>query len=349
LLPRAHMHGRERAACTVQRYWRRYICNRHAATSNYLVALSTCAVCQDECVDLVRCANGHGCCIGCEINLSDTRCPLCRDIRLPQRDTLFPSLLRVADVRFRCGTCRKVLTVAECEPHRAWCDAHRFQCPFPACTACVCAAEMVSHMQQKHNVTTLRMLADGTYHLIVGMLPGSEATVYCVDDVTVVVETSAVGRRQTLYESQLPELDLHIRAYYASPNTACLKATVRQLLPSQLDTYGEWLEEHRCGVVPPVLACRESKNAQETSVRLTPRSLLSESRLLNENALRLPSIANVRPGTAARSHVSGFGIRDTPCVVKPLTRRTTNDVPVALLHFVFRQDSSQSIAKVFVD
>jgi hypothetical protein len=74
-------------------------------------------------------------------------------------------------------------------------------------------------------------------------------------------------------------LQLHMRAVYSSPNAFALVALVRQMrLIDCDDVYNSWVEEHRHGIVVPIVAPRESldEGAYDGPV-VKPRVALTET------------------------------------------------------------------------
>jgi hypothetical protein len=338
---------RDLAASIVQRAWRAHAARRFARVARQMRELSTCVICQDECVQLVRCDHGHGCCVGCALSSDDVRCPMCREARRVTTDATVVATLRALATRMRCAACGAHSTVDECETHRAWCPAHCFRCPVPSCTQCVAAALMGEHV--KHHTDVVRLTRGAgervrTYHLVIATTtvpPMNEIVVLHLDnDIVVVVE---ICTRRTLSIEQECLIVLALRAYYPSARAPALGATVRQILPSRCGDAEAWAEEYRLGTVVPMLASREGVPAPRVSAKLSPRSLVPED--------VAPMCApNAAPGAAGGLHarVRRAGLRDVPAKAPLLAPLPTGMQPGALVHLCLRAEGAAIADRVVV-
>ena len=295
------------AARRLQRAWRaansRALCRSRRA----LRELAVCCVCHDECVRLVRCRNGHARCVGCALSGDDLRCPVCREVRPPAVDASLPTALRECRVSLTCGTCRKRVSVAECEHHRAWCPAYRFICPWVNCMQCLTTADLAAHVLTHEYVPRLRRPLAVTV-----ALEASDSLTCVVGARATVVTISS----RPIFEGGAGLVQIKLRGYYASDADPPLVATVQQLHCVTLDV----VEEHRIGIVSPVLASREASDVgtgcvlEHKSAAIAPGppicvpdvpALLTRSqraRLLPIPALPLHHV--VVPTPAALLHVS---------------------------------------------
>ena len=144
----------------------------------------TCAVCQDECVRLVRCANGHRCCVGCAL-CAAARCPLCREPR-----ALVAGRARGRDGGVRAAAALRELRRASAigvEAHRAWCRRTA------SCAAKRARVRAHARDGGARGRTASRLLrhADGARHVVAAfaLRLASDALVCEVGGVTVVVST----------------------------------------------------------------------------------------------------------------------------------------------------------------
>ena len=314
------MHGF--SARLIQRAWRAACTRRLVATRRTLRDLSTCVVCCDECTRLVRCANGHACCAGCTMSTEDNRCPVCREPRPLVHDAAFQSTLVAANARLACLACNVTIAPAMVEQHRAWCPSHRYVCPHHACTHCVPAAEMARHMFDHDDVLQLHAREDGAHHLVLALQ--SVESVIALVGATVVVVTSAPLRRYP----DVGLMHVTVRAYYPGPMAPAVHCVVRQVRAS--DT--QWVEEHRLGVIPPMLASREAAVVGAGAV-VTPRN----------TCVLAHDSGYVAEGPPNAKKVRQAGLRDLPLSMTPLLRLDVTNA-VALTHVLFREDAETCIA-----
>ena len=339
------------AARRVQRAWRACAARRLVAAGGALRALATCAVCQDECVRLVRCANGHGCCVGCALCASDMRCPLCREPRPLVAERVLADTMAACGLRLRCASCGVSSAIADVEAHRAWCPAHRYVCPHAACAQCVSAGAMAAHVAAHHSDGVPRLLraADGARHVVAAfaLRLASDSLVLEVGGAVVVVRTwpkylSALA----LSEAGPPALQLAARAYYPAPTARALCLTVRLLRVVGCETPEAFCEEHRLGVVPPMLASRESCVMCNVAATLVPRTVYApppqHPRLPDVNPF---CVVPARPGAGLAARARHAGLRDLPAVQLPLAPATAT--PVAFVHLALREDVRVAIGDLY--
>lgn len=325
------------AVLLVQRRWRRRASRRMGVATATLRGMVTCAVCHDECVRLVRCSNGHACCVGCAMCATDTRCPLCRENRPLVPDTTVLPLLEACGTRLQCASCRTSLVPRQVEKHRAWCAEHRFLCPWSNCSQCVHALSMADHVRGHPNVPALTRRLDGGYHLVVALLSRvSESIVCCVEDATIVISNGA--QRIAVFGSpKEPPMMLTLRAYYASGTSRALRATVRQHMVSSCDQKDAWVDEHRVGVISPMIASREAVVSTSTVAALTPRTLIVDSMVMHTPHIMLP---DARPGhtPGLGDRIRRNGMRDLPPAMLPMNAVADAHTPAALVHICIRDD-----------
>jgi hypothetical protein len=313
-------HDRRAAAFRVQRAWRKACTRRLVATRAALREMTTCVVCRDECVQLVRCANNHGCCVGCALAASDARCPLCRETRVnAAADPATPAVLAACRARLHCAACELYLDVDAVERHRAWCPRHRFVCPWSSCTQCVPAAELATHVLA-HGVPQLAADADNVYQIHLVLRPSS-ALVFVAAGAVVVLTLEASSFRRAGAPACA---HVGLRAFYSSPSAPALTARLRQLRIVD----GEWIEDHRLGPVMPMLATREAI-VHGAVVAVTPRAAC----LHDESCDNLVFAGPPTPRTLAL--VRRAGVADTSASAAAL-----GPPPHALLHLLLTPDAS---------
>lgn len=335
------------AAFVVQHHWRVRASHQLQATRATLRELCVCAVCRDECVRVVRCPNGHATCVGCTLSASDTRCPVCRDSRALNLDSMVATALEACGARLKCATCGQHSAVAHHERHRAWCAAHRFVCPWATCMQCVAARDMSTHVLGHGNVPRLVRQLDGTYHLLLATTPRTnDAWLVCVGNATVVL-TNATPRRLVAAEHNL--VHIGARCYYAGPDASVVRLVMRQLLVSQCADRDHYTEEHRIGVVPPMIASREAIVANGVPSILATRALLADGETSATDLATTFAIPDVRPGTTPGlvERAKRVGLRDLPPASPPLTQLPDGLTPACLLHFCFRVDPTTTIGSLF--
>jgi hypothetical protein len=344
------------AAVAVQRAWRACASRRSGRAARALRDAACCVVCGDECALVVRCHAGHACCTGCVACVgADLRCPVCRQPRPLVPDASFARALDACGVRLRCGGCGAHTPARRTEAHRAWCPAHAFVCPCDGCTRALATRDgLAAHVRSHARVHAPLRAADGAVHAVVALdartpHPSRVVLVVCSSSSSlplwspsaasvVVVLTSAPEGRPTL-------LRVTAHAYYPSAECRPLRATLRTMTVTGADDAEGWTEEHRLGVVPPVLASREAlaEDACAVSALLSPRCAWYGNAVALHPRAPLLAVSSARPGhvpldLAARA--TQAGIRDVPSTLSPLARshELMMRPPVALVHVALRLD-----------
>ena len=254
-----------------------------------------------------------------------------------------------AKLRLSCELCGVALDAASCEQHRAWCPSHRFVCPCAGCNSMLLARELAAHVKGHADTHRLERRADGSYHLVVGAVrAGGDTVVMLVGDAVVMLTTVPHRRAVPNYVTGLEWglLTVQLHAYYASGEAAPIVATVRQLRVGDCDTPGAWIEEHRMGVVSPMIASRESIVVSHAGPVFAPRSTLSNEHvgaIANERAFLC---ANVTPGEQLMRTVRASAVRDLPLDRSMLTQVEPCS-SVAILHVVLRHDATQCIGEAY--
>ena len=294
-----------------------------------------CVVCEDECASLYCCNNGHGCCIGCDAAMSDTRCPVCRDTRSTTEDETLRRVLVVTRARHHCAACNTYTSTHECEHHRAWCPSHKFTCPVASCRHTVCGAELAHHVRHhdKHVVEV------GT-HFVMVVNHFSDDVVLVVDDDVVVVSSVSKGTT-SMSDMMAGGIFFNVRCYYASPETGVLRCTVQQVQVSHTDD--DYVEEYNVGVVPAMLASREHVIVSPYTPRIMPRCVDT-----NSTGLRTPAVFVNVAGESLVKRLLNRGIRDVPWVTRPTRDVTLSGPPVCVLRIRFDRLRTP-VGSVFVE
>ena len=332
-------------AAVIQRAWRRRTSRRTCELLKHLRGLSVCCVCGDESIKMLRCSNAHGCCIGCAAASTDTRCPLCREnkeTRWP--DGAVPLLLRQAHARLRCHACGTLHRPDSIEHHRAWCPSHAFVCPYPACAQCVPARSMFAHVA--HHDGVMHVGADGLF-CVLGPVNG---TMVLRHERTIVMLRVLVQRRPIMPSSSTETPPVHFQmvfhAYYESDQSPPLRATVRQRRLAGCDVPEAWVEEHRLGVVPPVLAHRETIVSTTHMPSLVPRAMLLESfARVHEDPMFKTSRRDM---SAVPAKLRFLGVRDFPDVQIPYMP-CDPFAYVALVDIHFEEERTRRIGDLYTE
>jgi len=329
----------------IQRMWRTYMSIRMARLSAHMRSMCECTVCHDECVQMVRCQNGHGVCTGCETCITETRCPMCREQRPSVPDGAMPQMLKISKMRMRCSTCCKSVWSNECERHRAWCPEHRFMCPWNHCHQTMTSSMMIEHMSHHNACVLVRNTTDEKYHVVVTMTQGmNESFIVIIESTTIIITMGRRGAFQTAGEFFMGgQCCLNIRGYYGSSSSKPIRVIVRQLSVLNCENSNMWLEEHRCGIIPPMIASRETVISSSNAPSIVPRSIL-HSDTISPNNETLISTNSPHPGLAAI--IKARGIRDVPIATRPFTLREVGTY-VAVLHLIFSEDDEGSISDVY--
>lgn len=338
------VHDVEIAAIVVQHWFRTRRSLRLLSFERRIRDMARCVVCHDECVHMIRCSNSHGVCVGCQLNaMHDLRCPVCREYRGCDVDASFESMLRAAHVTFRCQTCQRSVASTMCEYHRAWCSQHRFTCPHTVCSHSCVGRDFADHCLRLHSRHThkLHPTRDGAHHVVAAFPPSHDLTVFVLGDhgIAVLVSLTQVRRMSMLGSasaSMSPNdvlVHLHLRAIYPSHAAPAVVCTVRQLRVHDCSTPNSWVEEHRHGLITPVVASREGLH--ETFYDgpvVKPRVALVES---VETAFVAASTCP--PDTSVVASARRFGLRDVGLVGSTMTVPSKDaHTRVALLHLSFR-------------
>lgn len=336
------------AARLVQRRWFRRQSKRHTAALTFLRQMSECAICGDECVDMVRCANGHGCCTGCDASKDGRTCPLCREPQIQVIDGLVPMVMRNCALRLRCVQCGVCVPSEERERHRAWCPAYTFACPIAGCTHACRASTMARHVHMHRGEHVHTVERDGRITLVVSRF---------VEDVVLLLsdgergnhkETAVVlsfGRRSVgAADMLLGQMTLCMRAYYTDCDAPAWHASVRQMRVQDC-LAGTWMEEHRVGIVPPAIAARETLVLSNYAPIISPRCILCHES--GGGSVRVCNV--VSNGRDVAKSLRQIGVRDVPLVTKPYMQPDLAGIPVAILQFHFVRDTSVAIGDVYRD
>ena len=344
-------HLRKAAATLIQRSWRTLASRRFCSVSTQLRDMSKCMVCQDECVQIVRCSNNHAVCVGCVLSSVDNRCPGCREARAFVVDTATATMLQACDARMRCSTCRAITTVRSCEHHRAWCPGHRFVCPWHDCNVVASAHDMAAHVRSHPRVCDLKPCTDGSFHITTLLAgPREEVIFTLLGRTTMVLSATATHRRMQSSGSLGDGRELHVqlRAFYHAPDAPSITSMVRQLRVADCDfgTHDAWVEEHRIGVVPPVIASRESVMIGNHGPIITSRTALPD--LFVGDGPALCTVPDLRPGHSRQlsSILRNVGLRDIPAVLPP-HKLLDPCTMVALVHITLREDLTTPIGSVY--
>lgn len=327
-----HMEVSNIGATIIQRQWCRRQSRRLAKVTAWIHEMSVCCVCHDECATLVRCRNGHGCCSGCDASNDDRRCPICRELRAPHPDAILPMVTKIVPVHFKCSLCETYVPSTQCEKHRAWCPSFKFTCPCGTCTETVTVATMKHHVLG-HNVPFLLTSYDreSVFYMVITRYVSD--TVLVVDDTTFVL--SNVQRRTHVHLSDIMsgQVSLHMRAYYPHPASHAWTSCIQQVRVTDVST-DSWIEEYRMGIVPPVIASRESVITSSYLPVIVPRCMMYDSAPVLGERPALVLEDDGRVSHAIRNH----NVRDIPMMTKPHDRiDTTNGVPVAVLRIHLRR------------
>ena len=302
----------QRACLRVQRAWRARSSHRLSNTLTTLRQMCTCIVCHDECSTLLRCCNGHSCCVGCSVQISDQRCPVCREPRGKAPDRMLRVLGASSGLMLFCNQCASRHPMDASDAHRAWCPEAKMMCPVPECTAYVTASSLPSHVMSHSSVTKLRLMEDGAYHVMFTLTGIDQPLLLCVGDVIVIVSQAPMNRRTPIQlaldhvGSRSFQLNMTLRAHYPGPKVKSLTGTLSQYTLAGLCSDG-WTDKHVCGTIPPVLASREA-TAPRANLVLRPLSFLTTDAPIVSTILE-----NSRPcANGLQATFYHKGVRDLP-------------------------------------
>ena len=310
-----------------------------------LRGMSECAICGDECVDMVRCGNGHGCCTGCDAYKAGRACPLCREPQVQIVDVVLPMVMRKCAMRLGCEQCDTCVPSDERERHRAWCPAHTFACPVPGCMRAARASAMATHLRLQHGSDSVHTVGrDGRITLIVSR---------AVEDVVLLVADTTGGRDAATAvllsfvrrgaDVLLGQMSMNTRAYYKNRQAAAWQLSVRQVRVQDCNA-GAWTEEYRVGVISPAIASRENVMIPTYSPIISPRCCLLDDARWSRACTAIDSRSC---GNAEL--LRSMGLRDLPLVTKPYADSAPPGTPVAILQFHFVCNSSIAIGDVYPD
>lgn len=336
----------EPAARVLQRAWRARSSHLLAVTRRALRELAECCVCRDECVQTVRCPNGHARCLGCfESSVNNFRCPVCRCACTSSApDRTFELVVCVARLPYECGTCGQHIPASACEAHRAWCPAHQFRCVAGSCPELCVAEDMAAHVARAHGVPTLSVQRGGVYHAVVALHRGSASpdtpALVCVGSTVVVFNLYAhlmprpggplFGHRRSIAAS------LYVRACYSSPLAPALHLTVRQLRLADCLTPNSWTDEHRCGMITPLLASHVGTEPVHVPV-LTAACACVAPLPTEGGGVCHAIVADALPDPTVARMLRGRGIRDTG---------DDESESFYLLHVLLREDANVRVGDV---
>lgn len=303
---------RRQSAIVVQRAWRRHMVHMMMQIRTWSRTISRCVVCDDECATLFRCANGHGCCVGCDASIVDQRCPVCRDQRHANVDQTLTTLLVATRARHHCAACNIYVDTQQCEHHRAWCPSHMFTCPVSSCQQTMRASELAKHVCHHNNVTRI----DPNREFVVVANRFSEDTILVVEDDVIVVSTTPRSNN-SLNDIISGGIIFGIRCYYRDPSVGVWSCRVRQVHASTSHDDDRYVEEYNVGVVPAMIASREYIIVAPYTPHMMPRCVDTSS-----SGPRAPLVLTEKGRELTRCLVN-HGIRDVPWVTKP-----ARDVPL---------------------
>lgn len=309
------------SAIVVQRAWRNHMVHMMMHIRAWSRQMSRCVVCDDECVTLFRCANGHGCCIGCDASITDQRCPICRDPRHVNSDDTLTTILIATRTRHLCVACNVYVDTRGCEHHRAWCPSHTFTCPVASCRQTLRSTELAQHVCHHNNVTRVQ----GSRAFVMVANRFSENAILVVDDDVVVISTTPRTQSSSLNDIISGGIDFGIRCYYRNSEVGVLTCTVRQIQTSTSDDDDRYLEEYRMGMVPAMIASRERIVVAPYTPHLMPRCVDTSS-----SGLHSPMILT-ETGCDLTRRLANHGVRDVPWVTKPIKNVSLGGPPAFVL------------------
>jgi len=267
-------------------------------------------------------------------------------------------------LRMRCSECNQSVPASRIEFHRAWCCKHAFECPVNGCRQTHTATDMERHVIACHSsslldpsppptraataatavtavtaataVTAVTAATAATYTLLVSRF--APEVVVVVHDVVVVVSVNAfqVGEVPTV-----GHLNLHMRAYYPSPEAPPVTATVSQFRVNDYacDTP---LEIFNVGIVPPVIASRENMTVTPYIPHITPRCVMAAENVLTPSSASIYAIHGV-------DDLHRYGVRDIPVIMRPTRRAEVHGIPVAIVRLHFERHASHACVGTVYD
>ena len=299
--------------------------------------MSRCVVCDDECATLFRCANGHGCCVGCDASIADQRCPVCRDPRNANSDQTLTTLLVATRARHLCAACNMYVDTHQCEHHRAWCPSYMFTCPVSSCHKTICASKLAKHVCHHNDVT--RVDPGSEFVMVVSRF--SEDAILDVDDDVIVVSTSPRSN-SSLNDIISGGITFGIRCYYRDPNVGGWACRVRQVHASTSHDDDSYLEEYNLGIVPAMIASRESIIVAPYTPHMMPRCVDTGS-----SGTRAPLVLT-DTGRELTRRLVNHGIRDVPWMTKPVRDVSLGGPPTCVLRVRLTRLQT-TVGSVFAD
>lgn len=301
--------------------------------------LCRCSICQDECVDLVRCERGHSICVGCHMSMNENKCPVCRGKMGPPDSMVTRKFAESLDTSFECTTCGRRHPVHAREIHRAWCPMHKFVCPWPSCNHCACAKDMEGHVRADHP-SALKLFPDAEWGYHVVFAADSGQFVMCVGETVVVL---SLQPRFFLGMTDASICHCVVRAYYTGAEAHPLRCTIRQLQIERCDVADDYTDEHHIPIVPPLLASREHVVTSNVLTVVSPRNCIESGRWEETPFLVLP---NARPGKidGIQEAMERVGVRPAPIVPSAVASPVK---PIYVLHVKMHYDLESKISDVY--
>jgi len=329
---------RRQSAIVVQQAWRRHMVHMMMHIRAWSRTMSRCVVCDDECATLFRCANGHGCCVGCDASIADQRCPVCRDPRHSNVDQTLTTLLVATRARHLCTACNIYVDTHRIEHHRAWCSSHLFTCPVSSCQQTIRASELAQHVCHHNNVTRVEPCRE----FVIVANRFSEDTVIVVEDDVIVVSTTPLNTN-SLNDILSGGIAFGIRCYYRDSSVGVWSCRVRQVQTSTSNDNDRYMEEYHVGVVPAMIASREHIVVAPYTPHMMPRCVDTSS-----SGLRSPLVLK-ETGRELTRRLANHGIRDVPWVTKPTKEVALGGPPTCVMRVRLTRLESSSVGSVFVD
>ena len=305
--------------------------------------MARCVVCDDECVTLFRCPNGHSCCVGCDASITDQRCPMCREPRSAKSDDTLACLLVTTRCRMFCQMCNLHVDANYCEFHRAWCPSHQFLCPCKGCHQTFARVDMASHILRHEDVVDIPLCEKGSREFVMITTRFNEDTIFTVNNDVFVISTMHGTNSNSLNELLSGEISFRIRCYYKSPSSRVWMCTLRQLQMAHIDNDSMYVEEFNVGMVPAVIASREQLVVSPYTPHITPRCLhVIPPQPRNSTLL-------FEKGRDLKRRLTTMGVRDVPWVTKPVKELSMQGPPTCVLRICLKLSSTTDVGSVFTD
>jgi len=327
---------RHHSAIVIQREWRSAMMQMMMQLRRWSREMTRCVVCDDECVTLFRCENGHGCCIGCDASITDQRCPVCREPRRTTPDDTLRTILTKTRARHLCSACNIHVDTRICEHHRAWCPSHRFTCPIPSCQHACSASQLGQHVRCHTAATAI----SHEFVLVANRI--SEDTVLVVDDDVIVIST-APRNSNSLNDIISGGMIFSIRCYYSGPNVDVWTCTVCQIKTSMSHLDDRYVERYNMGIVPAMIASREQIVVAPYTPHMMPCCIDTST-----SGIRKPLVFLETGGELSR-RLTNHSIRDVPWVTKPSKDVTFEGLPTCVLRVRLDRLPTTPVGTVFID